>query len=303
MKRRLAIVIGLALTAGLLITPTQAHHRPWHKPKPTATPTATPSPTATPLPTGQVIATFSPGVTAAQLASALANNAVDVIELTPGTYSPGTVSSSANRTRPILLHPQTPGTVTFDGNGSDVPFALGWSGRAANMTFDDLIFTDYLIGERGLFTLGNTLNITMNHITIRNTNGTRPTYSWALYLSSSGGFGPANTRADYWTIEGVAGKTLSGFHSEHDPNARTGTFNHWVVNNVPFAIYIASDATMLTFDDWDISNSGSPHDDGFYSVVFVWASGGLRDICLTNSGGFYVYPAQPFVDQRACLTP
>ena len=195
--------------------------------------------------------------------------------------------------------------VPMDAPGVSVQPIWVWPGLRTNALFLDNVRVprDYLIGERGLFTLGNTLNITMNHITIRNTNGTRPTYSWALYLSSSGGFGPANTRADYWTIEGVAGKTLSGFHSEHDPNARTGTFNHWVVNNVPFAIYIASDATMLTFDDWDISNSGSPHDDGFYSVVFVWATGGLKDICLTNSGGFYVYPSQPFVDQRACLTP
>lgn len=50
--RRLAVsVLSLVLATGLLHAPALAHHRPWHKPRPTPTPTLRPTPTPTIAPT------------------------------------------------------------------------------------------------------------------------------------------------------------------------------------------------------------------------------------------------------------
>jgi hypothetical protein len=269
---------------------------------PAPPPPPPPPPPAPPAP-GQNVVTFTPSVTQAQLLAAIADNAVDVIALAPGTYPLGGMSVNADRSRPVLIHPQVPGTVVINGLGADKAFTLGYPGRAANIAFDDLIFENYFIGERGVFTLSNAHNITMNHITIRNTRGQRPTYSWALYLSSSGGSGPSNVVAEYWNVVGDPNRTFGGIQLGHDPNARTAVMRHWTITNVTFPIYAAADATNITFDDFNIYDSGASHDGGNYAVVVVIPGPGLvRDICLTRSGGFYIYSPQ-VVDQRACQTP
>jgi hypothetical protein len=272
-------------------------------PVPTVVPPPPPAPPAPPPPPSQNVITFTPSVTQAQLLGAIADNTVDVIALMPGTYPLGGMTVNADRTRPVVIRAQTSGTVVVDGNGADRAFMLGSSGRAANITFEGLIFEDYFIGERGVFTLGNTVNITMRQITIRNTRGVSGYLAWGLYLSSSGGFGPRNTLAEDWTIVGDPAHSFGGFQSGHDPNARTAVLRRWNVSNVTFAIYAASDATDMTFENFNITDSGANHDDGFYSVVIVIPGTGLlRDSCLTRSGGFYVYSPQ-VVDQRACQTP
>jgi hypothetical protein len=199
------------------------------------------------------------------------------------------MSINVDRTRRVLIRPQVPGTVVMAGQGNLHAFLIGVGGRAANIAFQDLIFDGYVVGERGVFTLGNAHSISMTGITIRNTKGVSGYLSWALYLSSSGGYGPSDIVADYWTVYGDPNRSFGGAQSMHDPNARSASFRHWTVSNLSYAIYAASDATGLVFDDWSISRSGAPHDTGIYSVVAV-VKGVVSNLHATDSGGFYIYP-------------
>lgn len=84
-------------------------------------------------------------------------------------------------------------------------------------------------------------------------------------------------------------KNFSGLQSMHDPNANGGQFLRWNVTSVAFAVYLASDATGLVVSDWTITNSGSSHDGGQYSVVAV-AGASIARMTLVNSAGCYIYP-------------
>lgn len=254
-------------------------------PAPAAPP---PAQTPAPAPVAGNVVTFGPSVTAGQLTAAIADNSIDVILLQPGTYSVGAMTINADRSRLVTIRSQTPGTVVFAGNGAGHAFGLGFGGRTSNIAFLNLIFDGYVIGERGVFTLGNAHNITMSGITIRNSTGVSGYLSWALYLSSSGS-GPSNIVADYWTIVGNPGRTFGGAQLMHDPNARGAVFRHWTVSDLSYAIYAAADATGIAFDDWKITRSGASHDGGMYSVVSV-VSGRVSNLHLYNSAGFYVYP-------------
>ena len=229
---------------------------------------------------------LGPSATAAQIEAVIKDNSVDTLELLPGTYTPGRqVYVNVDRTRHLLIHPKTPGTVVFK-NGSRPAFYIGlgsdggWpaNARGGNVTIDDLIFDGYHMGPDGIIWTGNCHDITLTHITVRNSTGQGDT-SWALYVSSSGGRGTTNLVANYWNVDG-GNRTLGAMQSYHNPNADGIVLHHWTVKNAVYAIYAQSDATGLDIDDWAITSSGS----GSLSVVIWNVSGVIKNVHATNSG-------------------
>ena len=238
----------------------------------------------------QVTVQLGPGATAAQIEAVIKDNSVDTLELLPGTYTPGRqVYVNVDRTRHLLIHPKTPGTVVFE-NGDGPAFYIGFgsdggwpaNARGGNVTIDDLIFDGYHMGPDGIIWTGNCHDITLTHITVRNSTGQGDT-SWALYVSTSGGRGTTNLVANYWNVDG-GNRTLGAMQSYHNPNADGIVLHHWTVKNAVYAIYAQSDATGLDIDDWDIDSSGYSTGSGSLSVVIWNVSGVIKNVHATNSG-------------------
>jgi hypothetical protein len=226
---------------------------------------------------------FGPSATASQLLAAIADNSVDVLELSAGTYSPGRVSVNVDRTRPVVVRPAAGATVIWKGDSSGAgAFLFGLSGRAGRVTLDGLIFDGFNLSDTGVIWVGNAHDLALNHITVRNSTG-RAAYSWALYLSSAGGVGPSNIVANDWVVAGAGTRSLSAMTSEHTPNARGATMHRWNVKNVSLAVWAGSDATGLDFADWTIDNAGwAAHAND--AVYFQNVKGSFKNMHLTNSG-------------------
>ena len=240
---------------------------------------ASPPPDAS---TGKVVK-LGPSATASQILAAIADNSVDVVELSAGTYSPGRVSVDVDRTRPVVVRPAGGATVIWKGDSSGAgAFLFGLSSRAGRVTLDGLIFDGFNLGDTGVIWVGNAHDLALNHITVRNSTG-HAAYSWALYLSTAGGVGPSNIVANDWVVAGAGTRSLSAMTSEHTPNAHGATLHRWNVKNVALAVWAGSDATGLDFADWTIDNAGwAAHAND--AVWFQNVKGSFKNVNLTSSG-------------------
>ena len=263
-------------------------------PRPTPRPTRTPTPP--PPPSSGDVVQLGPNASAAQIEAVIKDTSIDTLELLPGTYTPGRqVYVNVDRSRHLLIHPKTPGTVVFKGGGRPAFYIglggeAGWSAsaRGGNVTIDGLIFDGYHMGPDGIIWTGNAHDITLTHITVRNSTG-QSDKSWALYVSTSGGRGTTNLVANYWTVDG-GNRTLGAMQTYHNPNGHGIVLHHWTVKNAGYAIYAQSDATGLDIADWTISSSGY---DGL-SVVIRNVSGVIKNVHATNSDGPSIQ--RPMVD-------
>ena len=243
-----------------------------------------------------IVVQLGPNASAAQIEAVIKDTSIDTLELLPGTYSPGRqVYVNVDRSRHLLIHPKTPGTVVFKGGGRPAFYIglggeAGWSAsaRGGNVTIDGLIFDGYHMGPDGIIWTGNAHDITLTHITVRNSTGQGDT-SWALYVSTSGGRGTTNLVANYWTVDG-GGRTLGAMQTYHNPNGHGIVLHHWTVKNAVYAIYAQSDATGLDIDDWTISSTGN----GSVSVVLSNVSGVIKNVHATDSDGPSI--SAPMVD-------
>lgn len=226
---------------------------------------------------------LAPSATASQLLAAIADNSVDVVELSAGTYSPGRVNVNVDRTRPVVVRPAAGATVIWKGSSSgEGAFLFGISGKTGRITLDGLIFDGFNLADTGVIWVGNAHDLALNHITVRNSTG-HAAYSWALYLSTAGGGGPSNIVANDWVVSGAGTRSLSAMTSEHTPNAHGVTMHRWNVKNVALAVWAGSDATGLDFADWTIDNAGwAAHAND--AVWFQNVKGTFKNMHLTSSG-------------------
>ncbi len=246
--------------------------------------------TATPTSESRIVR-FGPSVTAAQLLHAIADDAIDVIELEPGRYTPGHLSIRADRARPLLIRPRSPGSVVW---GPGTTCAFSFEEGAGNITIDGLIMDGYRLGQTGIYWLGRAHDITLNDITVRNSTGDGDN-SWALYISSDGTAGPTNVVANRWVVDG-GNRGLGGLQSNHDPNARDLTANGWTVTRASYALYVNSDASSLRFEDWVIRDSGKCTWECLV-VDAVNASGIIRGFRSISSGThMHAYIVAPMRD-------
>ncbi len=114
-------------------------------------------------------ATFTTSGTLAQLLALIADEGVDVIEFANGTYNLAQILIDVDRTHPLTMRPASGATVTFSpGAASGNQFAFGTSSRAGNITMTGFVFDGYSINDTGIIGVGNSHDITVNNMTVRN---------------------------------------------------------------------------------------------------------------------------------------
>jgi hypothetical protein len=228
-------------------------------------------------------------MTAAQLASAARDNSIDVIELAGGTYHLGGVGLSGARTNPLTIRPQAGATVIFAGSNGGGS-ALVISGGASNITIQGITFDGYQLADTGLVWIGNAHDITLRNITVRHTTG-QAAYSWALYLSYSGGVAANRITATGWTVDG-GNRTVGGLQigNSTGPDQSQVSVTGWHVANTAYAIYSAAGASGVDIDGWTIDSSGL----GNLSVDIANTGGTISNVHATNSGRAQI--ASPMVD-------
>jgi len=218
-------------------------------------------------------------MTAAQLIAAARDNSVDVIELAGGTYHVGGIGLSVARTNPLTIRPAAGATVVFSGSNGGGS-ALVISGGASNITIEGITFDGYQLADTGLVWVGNAHDIALRDITVRHTTG-QGAYSWALYLSYSGGVAANRITATGWDVDGGS-RTIGGLQigNSTGPDQSHVTATGWRVTNAAYAIYSAAGASSVGIDGWTIDSSGL----GNLSVDIVNTSGTISNVHATNSG-------------------
>ncbi len=183
-------------------------------------PTQSPSPT--PTASSRKIITVS---SIAALKTTLADNTVDEIVVTNGTYHVSGASyqradslwigsTYASRTRPILVRAQTTGGVTFDGGGSTYWIGLAFEDGAHHQTWQGFTFANGKPTSTGAIVFGGWAgktaphHITLRDITVTKTvttdNGLGVTRDHALYISQALG-GVHDILVDGYTVDGAGG--------------------------------------------------------------------------------------------------
>ena len=234
--------------------------------------------------------TFGPSVTASQLNSAIADNNNDVIELTAGTYCPGSMTITANRTRPVIIRPAAGATVIWGGGTSS---AFEFKGGASYITLEGIIFDGYKIGDTGIIWAGNAHDLTFNKLTWRNSSGATPYKSWAIYLSKDAGVGVSNITISNATVIGN-NRTMSAFTAGYREFSSDITFRNVDISHVAYAGYFTDNINNMTVDNWRVVDSGY-QTFGNFAVYFSndndQLTGVYKDICLSNSGTIGNYAA------------
>ncbi len=154
-------------------------------------PTQSPTPTPTPTTTSRKVVNVS---SIAALKTNLADNTVDEIVVTNGTYTVSTANSQkanslfigsayAGRTRPILVRAQTTGGVTFDGGGTTYFGGITFDEGVHHQTWDGFRFANGEATSTGVIDIGNR-NIDSaaagaHHITLRNITLTNTLHGYA----------------------------------------------------------------------------------------------------------------------------
>ncbi len=181
-------------------------------------PTQSPSPTLTPTTTSRKVINVS---SISALKTALADNTVDEIVVTNGTYRVSAAGSQASnslwigsayasRTRPILVRSQTIGGVIFDGGGTTWFGGISFEEGAHDQTWQGFKWSGGTPGGRsdsgdsgtGVITFGGYRNAPpAHHITLQDSEvsgltdyvtatGTTTTHGHAVYISMAYGEGP-----------------------------------------------------------------------------------------------------------------
>jgi hypothetical protein len=229
------------------------------------------------------VTTFDPSVSATQLLEAIADERVQTIELTGGTYHLPIIDIVTERACPLVIRPAAGGTVVFAGDvaGSMGQFLFGYKGVAGRITLQGFIFDGFTMGMNGVIWLGNAHDITLDHITIRNTSG-YPQFSWALYTSYDNGVAATNITASNWTVECVNRMMSAACVSYAYPRQHVH-LSGWNVSHCAYAFYSNAPATTdLELDDWTIDDSGyTTYAD--ISVYFEGVTGTFSNMHATNS--------------------
>ena len=211
------------------------------------------------------------------------------IEFAPGVYRWDHVDVSVDRTaKPLLIHPRTPGTVTFTGlKTTDGVFHLGLTKTAKYITFDGFTFDGYALSACGIFEIVNTDHVTLSDMIFRNLsrdpqygNPSQPYKSWAAYISGVN----SHLTIDHWNIVG-SGKTVhSGIQIDDEAHAATAHersihLTNISVSNCAYAFYENLPTTDLVLSGWSVTNTGM----STTSISFHLATGAYSDMHGTSS--------------------
>lgn len=214
-------------------------------------PTQSPSPTPTPTTTSRKVVNVS---SIAALKTSLADNTVDEIVVTNGTYTVSAANSQlanslfigsayASRTRPITIRAQTSGGVTFDGGGTRYFGGITFDQGSHHQTWDGFRFANGEATSTGVIDIGNrnrdsaapgAHHITLRNITFMNTlhgYAYDPARSnandWAIYIAEAIG-GPHDILFDGLTFVAAPTNPLHGvlqFYTHGYGNGTTGSWN------------------------------------------------------------------------------
>lgn len=250
----------------------------------------------TPPPSGQKVVSFTASGTRAQFLAKLNDMTVDVIELAAGTYTFGYCNINIIRSKPVTVRPAAGavGSVIIGGQGGQNGWDFGISSLCSYMTFEDLIFDDFVIGANSIIGMQHADHITFRRITCRNSCSTglaggQPEWesSWFLYLSSDGTYGPTNIVFDDITFTGgrtaagsppLQGHTLGALQSYHGVGGSNIQLSNWTVSHAMWTIYwnnSGSPASGVTISDWQSDSS-------YHSLYLYNGSGTVSDIVCTN---------------------
>ena len=295
---------------------TALEERPWptSTPSPTLTPTSTPSPTIHPSPTPSPTQTPTPtaplGSTRVTsipaLLNALADNNVTDITVANGTYHVSRASQQtsdslwigsrfASRTRPVTVHAETVGGVTFDGGGTAGFGCISFEAGAHDQTWDGFTCAHGAATQTGVITFGgysglaSPHHITLSHWTITATctgsatSAAGPATDHAIYTSLGS---PHDLLFEDITVDGRGG-LASALHGDHSPNAYNLTARRFTVTGTQQAFIIWDHS----IHDWTIEDSTVTN-----PLLFAvrYENGGtgivLRNLVSTgsrNGQGFY----------------
>lgn len=229
---------------------------------------------------------FSPKQSRAVFLALLADETVDVIELTGGTYHLPYTIINIDRRRPILVRPAAGPAVVFSGSsiGTDPQFSFGLQGPAGNITMQGFTFDGYVLGQQGIIQTLNVHDLALNDMTVRNSrcNGTtsQPYHAWALYLSSSAAGHAVRFTADRWTVDG-SGRRMSALQVYGGDHV---TARDWLVVDVFYAVYASRERGPLTdfvLDNWAVAGAGSSDGNALYIEN---SSGSFGNMLLIASG-------------------
>ncbi len=280
------------------------------------------APPSTPTPTpvsGLKTVTVS---SIAALKTNLADNTVDEIVVTNGTYTvQGATSQQANslyigasyasRTRPITVRAETQGGVTFSGGNMTYFNALNFVGGAHDQTWDGFKFADGYATDTGVVIFGgpNRDNLTVgpHHITLRNIIFTNTLHGYAydptrsnvndhaIYFSDSYG-GTHDILFENVTVQGATTNPIhTAFHFYTHGFGITGVYGAYNVVMRNFNISGVNDGVIfwddlshdIRFEDSTITNSrffAIRYEEGLTTSNIV-----LKNITSIGSGqkGFY----------------
>ena len=233
-------------------------------------------------------ATVTTSDTLAALLTTIADETVDVIQFTAGTYHLAQILVDVDRTRHLTIRPVSGATVIFaPGAASGNQWAFGTSARTGNITMEGFIFDGYAINDTGVIGIGHSHDLVLNDMTVRNCTAVlSSSSSWAFYSSSAGGVANTNITADRWRVDGN-GRAISAAQSYHDPNAVGLYLRDWTVVHCGYAFYANSNATGILVDGWTISDCGVTGGSGPESIIAVSSTGQADGSCgvISNMTG------------------
>ena len=256
---------------------------------------ATPAPTPAPAPTAstQRVVSFTPNQTSSEFLTLLADESIDVIELS-GTYHLPEIDINIDRTHPVVVRPAAGATVVMSGaaSGGNPQLMFGYDGPAGNITMQNLIFDGYILRKQGIVQGFDCHDITLNDMVVRNSraDGTyaQPYQSWAIYLVADATHYPVNFTADRWTVD-VVDRQMCGVKICGGSHV---TLSGWSVSHAYFAVYGGGSWGPLNdfvLDDWTISDVGGPEwGSSNMSVGIADASGRFSNMHLVSSGEIVV---------------
>lgn len=286
-------------------------------------PSPTPSPRPTPIPTLITVgppptptitlapATLPPAVKVAQFpgsgpATAAAflalarDESIDEIDWAGGTYAKWAAFLDVARVRPLLVRPV--GDVVWDGTGTinTPPWRIGWSSRAANITFDPsgtgtFTIANYRIGKAGLVMVRYGESIAMNGVHVRGSEGGfgdgipgQQQHAHAVYITTDETHRSKNLTFNDWDVEGPANRMLNGLQTYGATTVDGLTALRWKVRNLHRWLYLWSNPTGVVIDGWVGSDSDATVDNtpnqakGVVSNCRATSSG-----ALTPGAGFW----------------
>jgi hypothetical protein len=240
------------------------------------------------------------------LLTALANNTITDIVVANGTYRVSAAglqrsdslwigSAFAGRTRPVIVHAQTRGGVTFDGAGAQYFGGLSFMEGAHDQTWDGFNFANGTATQTGVVTFGGyATKQSAHHITLRNikflaslhgsaTSTSAPTTDHAIYIAHGIG-GPHDLLFEDINVDG-SGFLASAIHFYHHesgaPNAWNVVIRRLTVKGTQQAIIIW-DSTLRSITVDGASITGALDN----AVRYEQPGSGilLKDIVSTGSG-------------------